>query len=158
MMGGRAGVITMLEPEVSDLSFEDPSSRLVETAVHAIDEGLTAYNSSTRPDPSAGPLLLVIRDANGDILGGVRGRVAYGWLRIDMLWVRETMRGSGVGTMLLQAAERAALVRGCHSVHLDTFEFQAPEFYRARGYELFGVLDDYPDGEKHYYFKKRLVA
>jgi hypothetical protein len=35
--------------------------------------------------------------------------------------------------------------RGCHSVWLDTF--QARGFYEAPGYELFGMLDNYPAGQ-----------
>lgn len=146
----------MSQPEIVDLSFRDPGDLPVREVVRAIDEGITAYNSARRPDPSAGPLVLAMLGAGGAVVGGLRGRIAYGWLRIDFIWVSETLRGNGYGKMLLHAAERTAARRGCHSVHLDTHEFQAPAFYRAQGYEIFAELDDYPDGEKHLYFKKRL--
>jgi hypothetical protein len=45
--------------------------------------------------------------------------------------------------------------RGCHSARLDTFSFQAPEFYRRMGYEVFGVLD-YPPDHKRIFLKKQL--
>jgi GNAT superfamily N-acetyltransferase len=147
----------MLDPAIEDLSFEAPGGRRLELATRTIEEGLASFNSSKRPDPSAGPLVLVVRSDSGEVIAGVRGRAAYGWLRIDMLWVSETMRGAGYGSLLLQAAERAAVDRGCHSVHLDTHEFQAPRFYLAHGYEVFGELDDYPEGDRHLYLKKRLV-
>jgi ribosomal protein S18 acetylase RimI-like enzyme len=143
-------------PKIHDLSSENPNCEDSERALHEIDKGLTDFNRSQAPDPNAGPLLLVIRDEGGEILGGVRGRIAYGWLRIDVLWVAESLRGEGYGTMLLSAAEQAAGHRNCHSVHLDTHEFQAPDFYRAHGYEVFGELEDYPPGQRHYYFRKRL--
>jgi ribosomal protein S18 acetylase RimI-like enzyme len=146
----------MLKRNVIELSCEEPDENQFQEAVRVIDEGLTSFNAAQRPDPNAGPLVIVTRNDQGVIVGGVRGRVAYGWLRIDMIWVSESMRGKGYGSTLLLAAERAALDRGCHSVHLDTFEFQAPEFYRAHGYEVFGELEDYPEGEKHLYFKKRI--
>jgi hypothetical protein len=42
-------------------------------------------------------------------------------------------------------------------VWLDTFDFQAPEFYRQHGYVEFGHIDDYPPGHKRYFFQKRLA-
>ena len=42
-------------------------------------------------------------------------------------------------------------------IHLDTFDFQAKDFYLKHGYEVFGVLDDCPKGHKRYYMKKVLV-
>jgi ribosomal protein S18 acetylase RimI-like enzyme len=142
---------------IQDLSSDDPSCEDSKRALHEIDKGLTDFNHSRAPDPATGPLLLVMRNEAGEIMGGVRGRTAYGWLRIDVLWVAESSRGKGYGTMLLSAAEHAAKRRDCHSVHLDTHEFQAPEFYREHGYEEFGLLEDYPTGQRHYYFKKRLA-
>jgi ribosomal protein S18 acetylase RimI-like enzyme len=144
-------------PRIHDLSLEDPEGEDSQHALHEIDKGLTEYNHSQAPDPDAGPLLLVMRNEAEEIIGGVRGRTAYGWLRIDILWVAAPSRGQGYGTMLLSAAERAAGRRNCHSVHLDTHEFQAPNFYRAHGYEVFGELEDYPTGQRHYYFKKRIA-
>jgi ribosomal protein S18 acetylase RimI-like enzyme len=53
-------------------------------------------------------------------------------------------------------AEDLARERGCVGVWLDTFDFQAPEFYRKHGYEQFGRLDDYPPGHQRLFFQKRL--
>lgn len=46
-------------------------------------------------------------------------------------------------------AESHAIARGCHSAWLTTF--QARGFYEAAGYELFGMLDNYPAGQKQYF-------
>jgi hypothetical protein len=40
--------------------------------------------------------------------------------------------------------------------HLDTFDFQAKDFYLKYGYEIFGILDDCLKGLKRYYLKKAL--
>jgi hypothetical protein len=53
-------------------------------------------------------------------------------------------------------AEGEALKRGCHSVWLDTFSFQAPGFYQKLGYEIFATLDCPPE-HKHYFMRKRLA-
>ena len=44
--------------------------------------------------------------------------------------------------------------KGCHLIHLDTFDFQAKDFYIKHGYEVFGVLDECPKKHKRYYLKK----
>jgi len=42
--------------------------------------------------------------------------------------------------------EHAAKERGCTAAYLTTFSFQARPFYESLGYEVFGILDDYPPG------------
>lgn len=56
----------------------------------------------------------------------------------------------------MDAAEREAAARGCERALLDTFGFQAPEFYRKRGYEAFGELKDFIGHHSRYYMAKRL--
>ena len=40
--------------------------------------------------------------------------------------------------------EEEAKAMGATLVHLDTFDWQAKDFYLKHGYEIFGVLDDCP--------------
>jgi GNAT superfamily N-acetyltransferase len=61
-----------------------------------------------------------------------------GWLSIHALWVAESLRGLGVGTDILEAAENASIKSGCRAAILDTFSFQAPAFYEKRGYVRVG--------------------
>ena len=78
--------------------------------------------------------------------------VAY----IDTLCVDEAYRGKGLGAKLLAEVESAAKEKGCYLIYLDTFDFQAKEFYEKQGYAVFGVLDDCPKGHCRYYLKKAL--
>jgi ribosomal protein S18 acetylase RimI-like enzyme len=50
-------------------------------------------------------------------------------LYIDVLWVKEESRGDGYGSALLEEMEKIAKEKGCKLVHLDTFDFQAKDFY-----------------------------
>ena len=44
--------------------------------------------------------------------------------------------------------------RGCEIVYLDTFSFQAPDFYRAIGYEVAYEIEGFPDNiTKHLMIK-----
>ncbi len=102
-------------------------------------------------------LAIFIRDSNYRIAGGLYGFSWGGWLEIKYLWIREDLRRKGYGKKLLETAENEGKARGCKWILLDTFSFQAPEFYKKFGYQVFGVLDDFPSGHKRYYLKKALV-
>jgi GNAT superfamily N-acetyltransferase len=92
---------------------------------------------------------------DGRLVAGADGRTQWGWLYVAHLWVDDELRGTGLGTRVLQAIEDAARVRGCRAVFLDTLEFQAKPFYEKLGYSEFGHLDDYPaGGVKHFLWKQ----
>jgi len=84
------------------------------------------------------------------------GSIWGGWLHISYLWIDEAVRGRRWATRLMDRAEAYARERGCHSVQLDTHSFQARPFYERRGYEVFGTLDDYPEGHSKSFLKKKL--
>jgi hypothetical protein len=56
----------------------------------------------------------------------------------------------------LSAAEDEARRRGAKHAYLDTFSFQAPDFYEQHGYQVFGTLDDFPAGHQRYFMTKEL--
>ena len=57
---------------------------------------------------------------------------------------------------LLKQAEETAKERGCKYSFLDTFSFQAPEFYKKYGYKEVFALENYPVTGKRYYYTKTL--
>lgn len=99
---------------------------------------------------------LVLKDKAGAVMGGILCTMYMHCLYIDVLWVDEACRGTGYGAKLLSEAEKIAKGKGCNMIHTDTFSFQAPDFYMKNGYELFGVLDGFPDDIKRYYLKKSI--
>ncbi len=117
-----------------------------------------ALDACSRPVVgSAQPRLLVIpiRTDEGSVAGGLWGCTTFQWLHVEMLFVPPTLRGQGVGSALLAAAETEARARGCRGTHVDAFSFQAAPFYRKLGFGLFGVLEDFPPGHDRLYFCKR---
>lgn len=123
----------------------------------AILQPLRAYNASKADGAVPEPIALLVRDENGEIVGGLYAKLFYQWLFIDLLSVPEQARGQGLGSKLMQMAEELARDRKCVGLWLDTFEFQAPEFYRKHGYSEVGHIADYPPGHKHFFFQKRLI-
>jgi len=106
--------------------------------------------------PEQQSVWLSARDAEDRMIGGLRGYVFLYWLHIDVLFVDEAARGSGVGSALLKQAETKATSLGAHSVMLGTFEWQAPGFYAKHGYHEYGRIDDHTDGYYLAYMKKKL--
>ena len=119
-------------------------------------DGLVGYNREQGFVWERGPLNVLARGAGGAVVGGLLGEVNLGWLFVSALWVDASVRGSGVGSRLMEAAEAEARRRACVGVHLDTFSFQARPFYEKLGFELFGELTDCPPGGAKYYLRKRL--
>ena len=69
--------------------------------------------------------------------------------------VSKELRGKHIGSELLKAAEDEAVKRGCKYAFVDTFSFQAPEFYTKHGYKDVFALEEYPvSGKRHYYIKE----
>ena len=103
-------------------------------------------------------LVKKITDDNGKIIAGCVARI-YCWnvAYIDTLWVDENYRGKGLGSKLLAEIEKTAKDKGCYLIHLDTFDFQAKEFYEKHGYKVFGILEDCPKEHCRYYLKKAII-
>ena len=121
-----------------------------------VREALMQFNNGVAGEDGHCPLNLVEYDADGNIIAGLLGGTYWGWMYVDILWVHESHRGKGIGSRLLLVAEREAVRRGCHHVHLDTMSWQAPVFYQKHGYEIIGVLPDIPSGNQKYLLMKAL--
>lgn len=122
----------------------------------ALAEVLDAYNGQHFPDPMQTVAMLIKEPDSRKIVGGLWGSLYWKWLFIEQFVIPPLYRGQGLGTSLLQQAENIALQRGCMGVWLFTFSFQAPQFYRKRGYSEFSQIADYPPGERCLYFCKTL--
>lgn len=123
-----------------------------------IIDGLVKYNLSMVPaeqEPEFIWLNKVIENKDGEIIAGINSKM-YCWncLYIDSLWVNDDYRKHGYGFRLLNEVEKAAKEKGCYLIHLDTFDFQAKDFYIKHGYKIFGILDDCPKGHIRYFLKK----
>ena len=117
---------------------------------------LVRFNTEHTGSDDHTPLNIVEYDTDGNIIGGILGGTYWGWLYVDILWVHENHRRSGIGSKLLAEAEKEAKSRGCHHVHLDTMSWQAPDFYKKHGYTVVGILPDIPKGNQKYLLMKEL--
>lgn len=139
--------------EPLQLSLEDnPSLEDLDFLEHQIN----SYNILRVGADDYRPLALFWRNADKQIMAGLSGYTWAGFCEIPFLWVHETVRRQGLGKELISAAEKEVKARGCSLVVLNSYSFQAPDFYKKLGYEEVGHVSDCPPGQTHYYFKKYL--
>jgi len=127
--------------------------------VDIINDKIDDYNNSQVPflHKESIKLNFCIKDKDDNVLAGINA-ILYGWkiLYVEVLFIDEKHRLKGLGSKLLRHVECEAAKLGGRLVHLDTFSFQAMDFYLKHGYEVFGILDDCPEAHKRYYMKKIL--
>ena len=132
------------------------NTKPTENEIKYIRESLNKFNQAIVGDDGHTPIHIVEYGTDGTIIGGIIGGTYWGWMYVDILWVHEDHRKKGIGSRLLQEAEKEAVRRGCHHVHLDTMSWQAPEFYKKHGYKTIGILPDIPSGKQKYLLTKAL--
>jgi GNAT superfamily N-acetyltransferase len=103
-------------------------------AIATVDAGLDEYNVAGAPITDVRSLHVIAEDKDGIVVGGAIGRTWGQCCELQQLWVCAELRSNGIGSHLMDAFEQEAENRGCALVYLDTFSFQAPVFYQARGY------------------------
>ena len=124
----------------------------------AVRGALRDANAAAGHPHDTRPLAVLLRDAAGQVVGGLHGRTGWGWLYAENLAVPPGLRGAGWGARLLAAAEAEARARGCIGARLDTYTFQARGFYEKQGYRVVGEIPDCPPGETRFTMIKRLDA
>jgi ribosomal protein S18 acetylase RimI-like enzyme len=102
------------------------------------------------------PIEIIARNEKNKIIGGLYGRSIWGTLEIKTFVVRPENRTLGIGKKLILEAEKEAKRRKCRFISLDTFSFQAPEFYEKLGFEKIGIETDFPKGYEKYYYRKKI--
>lgn len=117
---------------------------------------LIEFNSQQVPNGIYEEINLCLRNNKEEVIAGLISAVCWNWMEIDILWVDEDYRGQGYGKRLLENAEQIAKSKNCSFIKLNTFSFQAPEFYKKYGYTVIAIIENAPIGSKHYYYKKDL--
>jgi ribosomal protein S18 acetylase RimI-like enzyme len=123
-----------------------------------VDSGLHLYNLAAADLGAVRPLACFARADSGEVIGGLRARQWGNAVEVQQLWVDEAHRRRGIGARLMHLLEQSAVGRGAAVIYLDTFSFQAPEFYRRCGYRAAARIDGFPQGIGKFLMVKRVGA
>ncbi|MFL1386355.1 GNAT family N-acetyltransferase [Pseudomonas tritici] len=135
--------------EVSDQPNPD-AERILGSGLAAFNEAVTGYNDRRL-------LTVLIKDPDTQqILGGITGKTTLGMAFLDLFHLPDSLRGTGLGSQLLQAFENEARRRGCANAVLYTLSFQAPRFYEKHGWVRFGEIPCEPQGSSRVFLSKVL--
>lgn len=122
-----------------------------------IGRGLDEFNEQVAGLGDRRALNVIVKAADSnEVLGGAVGRTSLGLAFLDLFYLPGSLRGSGLGTKILEAFEEEARRRGCGSAVLYTISFQAPGFYEKNGWTSFGEIASEREGISRVFMTKKL--
>ncbi|MGH8689171.1 MAG: GNAT family N-acetyltransferase [Burkholderiales bacterium] len=121
-------------------------------------KGLLKFNREQAGPHHYARAVMSVRDSKGRLLGGLILESYWRESYVQLLWMSARTRGAGFGSRLLKQAESRARRRGSRLIHLNTYSFQAPDFYEKLGYRRFGGMSGSPQGHSRHFYVKRLRA
>jgi GNAT superfamily N-acetyltransferase len=111
--------------------------------VERLDRELLDFNTRATGIGNQRGLSVRVSDAEG-LVAGLTGWTWGTCARIELVWVRGDQRRRRFGGHLLEAAEAEARTRGCTQILVSSMTFQAPDFYKRKGYVEFCRTEGIP--------------
>jgi ribosomal protein S18 acetylase RimI-like enzyme len=130
----------------------EPNPTLADLGV--LERGLFQFEENRLGSPEHAHFAILLRDETGQVQGGIDGHIMWKRLFIKTAWVAAPLRGQGIGTKLMLAAEREARARHCRCLWLTALGDHACHFYERLDYKKFGELVDYVKGQSLYSLQK----
>jgi N-acetylglutamate synthase-like GNAT family acetyltransferase len=115
--------------------------------IDILEERIYEFNAARTGCHDAIQLGFVLT-SDDQLIGAVAGYTWAETCELRQLWIDESFRGEGHGSALLKKAIEEARARGCASIYLATYSFQAPGFYEKFGFRPVAVIEDKPPGHR----------
>lgn len=125
--------------------------------IQFLEDKLYEHNSTKINKENGNLFSKFVVSESREIIAGIAGWTWAGACEITQLWVDNSARKNGIGKMLLKMAETEAKKRGCFTIVVRSYSFQAPEFYEKHGYKAEHVIDDFPIGHRYYILMKKIT-
>lgn len=90
-----------------------------------------------------------------EVIGGAIGKITFGWYQLTDFYLSEPYRKQGIGSKIIKRIEEFAKENHALGVKMESWNFQAPEFYKKLGYSVWAEFKDCPPGTVCYYLYKR---
>jgi ribosomal protein S18 acetylase RimI-like enzyme len=125
--------------------------------VKCIYNGLAKFNSRYFEGLNEQQFGAFLKDSEAGIIGGITGKLLYTTCHINYLWISEEYRSNGLGKKMMRSVEAEVVKRKIENIFVETYSFQAPEFYRLFGFIEVGRYRDYPrSGTDKIVYRKKL--
>lgn len=122
-----------------------------------LEDRIYEYNSAEMDINDGRLFSKIIRDGDNEIIAGIAGWTWAGICEITQLWVDKKIRGRGIGRMLLKEAEVEAKSKGCRTILVRSYSFQAPHFYEKHGYTAEHIINEFPGGHSYHILTKEIT-
>jgi len=130
-----------------------------QTDLDSVRKGIRSYNRLHLHEGEVHAVGCFAKDENGKSMGGLTGEMFKNTVFVGFLWVDAESRTSGLGSQLMSMLEQKVKPHGVTHVYLDTYSFQALEFYLKLGFEKVGQYSGYPaEGIHKYFLQKEIVG
>ncbi|MBA2652999.1 MAG: GNAT family N-acetyltransferase [Tatlockia sp.] len=96
----------------------------------------------------------VFAKKGAQIIGGALIWEQCDALYIDVLWCDENYRKKGVGTKIISLINDVAMDKQLPKIFVDTYAFQAQNFYQKHGFYCIGTIPEYLLGYDRIFMKK----
>ncbi|MBT6539175.1 MAG: GNAT family N-acetyltransferase [Francisellaceae bacterium] len=119
-----------------------------------IRDGIIGFNQSIINDKPNCINIVVKEDEN--IIGGAIIYQHRDALYVDVLWCSENYRKKGIGSKLIAMVDTEAKSKSISKLFVDTYAFQAQEFYKKHGFKVIGTVPEYLLGHDRIFMRKDL--
>jgi ribosomal protein S18 acetylase RimI-like enzyme len=125
--------------------------------IQLLNDGISDEAKQKKGMQPLGFYAFFVRDQNEKIVGGCNTCHLYGCLYIDQLWLNISLRGKGYGKQLMQKAENLAKEIGCHFMAVNTFDWEALDFYKKLGFYVEFERKGFDKNSVFYFLRKELT-
>ena len=119
--------------------------------IFKVEEGLMKIDIFKKQTNSS--LNAMARGMTFGVCSMVSSVLRLDWYHLDLLYVDERYRRHHVGTDLINCIKKISLQYELTGIKLETWDFQARDFYVKNGFTIFGELRDCPPGTIVFYLK-----
>lgn len=117
--------------------------------------GIVNFNAQFLNE-KASSFSIFAKNPENKIIGGATIWEHSDALYIDILWIENSYREQGIGSQLINEILNQATIKNLKKIFVDTYEFQAVDFYKKHGFFVIGRLEDYLLGNDRIYLRKNL--
>ena len=89
------------------------------------------------------------------LIGAIKSSIMYNVINIELLIIDQKYRKLGIGNTLYNMVINYAKEKKCSLATVETFDFQAPEYWKSHGFKIDFIRSGY-NGNSLYYLSQEI--